>query len=58
MSFMAKVKHLTVNKKERMLEYSADEKEILPKYFCHDFQSYTMRNNDSLNVQLDIKRQN
>lgn len=26
-SFMPKVKHLTVNKKERMLEYSADEEE-------------------------------
>lgn len=52
---MPQVKHLTVNKKECQLEYSADEKETLPKYFCHDFQSYTMSNNDSLSVQLDVK---
>lgn len=54
--FMPKVKYLIVNKKERKLDYYAREKESLPRYFCHDFPSYTKSNNDSFNLQLDIKR--
>lgn len=56
-SFLPKVKHLTVNKKERKkVRLNAGEKETLTKYFCYDFQNYAMSNKDSLNVQLDSKR--